>query len=298
MPCFHPVPAWVDAQSGAWVYSWSPKRELLPQVDTPCGKCEGCRRQRAADVSLRCMHEAHFHDAKCFLTLTFDDEHFPASQEAMEREVVLFVKRMRKASGFEVRTFAVCELGERTRRPHAHLLVFGRDFERGQPMARGEAGAVAYASAELSALWSHGHSSVGELTTASANYVARYVLKARSGAFEFEAVAHPLSGELIQFRPAVALCRSRGLGRRWFEAYGKQALHEGFVVLRGGVKVPIPQWYRRLGVKYLRGVGSDAEATAFERMTATAWNRTPERLAVREEVAAAGVAFHRKKGAL
>lgn len=239
------------------------------------------------------MHEARYFEAKCFLTLTFSDENFPLSQAAFEREFVLFIKRLRRASpGVEIKTFGCLELGETTLRPHGHVLVLGRDFSRDAPMSKGQGpdGAICYQSDELDGLWGLGHASVGDLTQQSAGYVARYAMKKRAlrdARGEFVPVPHPLTGELIPFRPARRFACSQGMGRRWFVQFGEQAIREGAVTLRGGVRVPIPSYYVKLAKKLFPGVGADAQCTAIERAQSEAWNRTPERLEVRRTVLAA-----------
>src|SRR5258708_6987049 len=42
----------------------------------PCGKCIGCRMVRVRAWAIRCMHEAQMHDTSCFITLTYDDDHY------------------------------------------------------------------------------------------------------------------------------------------------------------------------------------------------------------------------------
>ena len=148
------------------------------------------------------MHEARYHEASCFLTLTIDDAHFPHSDNEWRAMGLRFVKLLRRRWPGRIRTSGCRELGELTRRPHFHFLVFGRDFPRDAPMARGEGGSLVYRSDELAALWPYGHSSVGDLTEQSASYVARYAMKKRSlrdARGEFEAVRHPVTGQTVFF---------------------------------------------------------------------------------------------------
>ena len=81
MPCYHPVVAYqhkfrqsktgkalIDFKGGS-VREWE-------EIKLPCGRCIGCRLERSRQWALRCIHEAEYHDANCFITLTFDDKHF------------------------------------------------------------------------------------------------------------------------------------------------------------------------------------------------------------------------------
>ena len=77
------------------------------------------------------MHEASLHERNCFLTLTFDDLHLPASGSVNVRDVQLFLKRFRKALTYrnmKIRFFACGEYGDKNLRPHYHLIIFGYDF--------------------------------------------------------------------------------------------------------------------------------------------------------------------------
>lgn len=70
----------------------------LSIVPLPCSKCFGCKKERARQWSLRCVHEASDHEESSFVTLTFSDESFDrrGSRSVEKRDVQLFMKRLRK----------------------------------------------------------------------------------------------------------------------------------------------------------------------------------------------------------
>ena len=77
----------------------------------------------------RCGHEQKMHEASCFFTLTYDDEHVPADYSVKLRDWQLFLKRTRKRTRVKGLRFAGGgEYGELGLRPHYHGLFFNYDF--------------------------------------------------------------------------------------------------------------------------------------------------------------------------
>lgn len=69
-------------------------------IQLPCGQCIGCRLARSREWAIRCTHEAFMFDDKCFITLTYDNEHLPYSESGLptlhREDLTLFLKRLRK----------------------------------------------------------------------------------------------------------------------------------------------------------------------------------------------------------
>ena len=61
------------------------------------------------------------------LNLTYDDAHLPEHGQLWKDELQRFFKRLRKG-GYKFRYVASGEYGEKTRRPHFHIALFGMDF--------------------------------------------------------------------------------------------------------------------------------------------------------------------------
>lgn len=221
----------------------------------PCGQCMGCRLDKAREWATRLSHEAQLHEENAFLTLTFSDEHLPLTNSVDVRDVQLFMKRLRKSLGDRlVRFFACGEYGDRTYRPHYHLILFGHQFPDLVPWRRTGSGYLVYRSAQLEKLWPYGHCEVGSVTTQSAGYVARYVTKKVHGDDE-QARQHYLRGYAVNpetgeervwyvRREFIVMSRRPGIGDAWFEKYSSDAFPSDFVVI-DGVKTPVPRYYSK-----------------------------------------------------
>lgn len=231
----------------------------------PCGKCFGCRKERAMLWTLRIMHEASLQDNNAFITLTYDDTHLPYGVEPTldKRDVQLFVKRARK--DFTFRYFAVGEYGERTARPHYHLITFGW-----LPAFTAQVTARTWSSSELETHWKAGNSTVGQVTPASAAYVAGYVQKKLD------------APEYVGRAPVFSL-KSQGLGKGWLEKYSRD-LNRGYITFEGQ-KVRIPRYYveKKGDVDPEWYLLQKLKAREF-RKEIDQWENTPERLATRERV--------------
>lgn len=295
MTCTSPLWTWQDTDTGEFVFdNLSTFRPLGPRFPLPCGKCMSCRIARSSEWALRCMHERAQHSEACFITLTLSDPNFPESQDAWLSEYQRFMKRLRKHRP-GVRSFGCLELGESTLRPHGHGCLFGVDFSRDEPMARGHSGEVAYRSDELDSLWGLGHASVGDLTPQSAGYVARYALKKRTtgGVLDVVPVPHPITGELVSLTPSRpwAVSTRPGIGAGWFDRYGVSQVEQGFVVGPSYREQPVPRYYRKLARRLDPLIGSDAAASRELLLADPRYysERTPERLAAQDTVLRAKV---------
>jgi hypothetical protein len=125
------------------------------------------------------------HEHSTFLTLTYDDEHLPKTEEGLPtlqpRDLQLFLKRYRKVMP-KIRFFAVGEYGDQSARPHYHLAVFG-----GVPCSSGIGSSNFSRSCCPScdttrAVWGLGLTHQGLLTVQSARYIAGYVTKKMTAA--------------------------------------------------------------------------------------------------------------------
>lgn len=245
----------------------------------------------------RLTHEAKMHEQNCFVTLTFAEEHLPPDMSVSVRDIQLFMKRLRKRTG-KVRFFACAEYGDEGERPHYHLLLFGYDFPDRYYWSRTKSGWIQDRSPILESLWPFGFATVGTVTPESAGYVARYAVKKITGkrAKEHYTRLNPHTGEYLQVRPEFACMSTKpGIGATWYDKFKGDAFPSDFVVVDGSKK-PIPRYYLQQLKKE-----TDAKETPpamldklnpdqinLQRKLKAAKHRdnnTPERLAVREEVA-------------
>lgn len=254
-------------------------------MTVPCGGCVGCRLARSQAWAVRLQHEAKFHEAKSFVTLTYDDAWLPDDYSVSLHAVQKFMKRLRKQQrNNRIRFFACGEYGEENLRPHYHLILFGCDFLSDRtPFRTGGSGHTTYISPSLVKLWPFGFSEIGNVSVESCAYVARYVMKKVNGeaADEHYRRFHPLTGVECQVQPEfLTMSKKPGIGADWWDKYSMDAFPSDFVVLDGR-KYPVPRYYKdRLSDEDAALVVQKRKRKALAR----AADQTPERLAVRQTV--------------
>lgn len=239
MPCYHPIEArYIVKPDGKKKLFFNSRSSPIPwegmtPIQIPCGKCIGCRLERARQWAVRCCYEASLHEQNCFITLTYNDFNLPANNSLVRADPQLFFKRLRKRLGFPIRYFGCGEYGERLQRPHYHAILFGVDFRildkeglcpmnlsTSEPSAAdtqllsGSSSSL-FSSSLLAQLWPFGFNVVGSMTFESACYVARYCTKKLNGAEGKE--AYESQGRL----PPFLMCSTRpGIASEWFDKFG------------------------------------------------------------------------------
>ena len=209
----------------------------------PCGKCIGCRLDRSRQWAMRCMHEAQMHDKNCFITLTYDEDNIPHGRTLVKSDFQKFMKRLRKKFG-KVRYYMCGEYGENFGRPHYHACLFGFDFDDKLLWKRVGKNNV-YISESLQKLWPFGFSTIGAMSFESAAYVARYVMKKRTGKmadvhYQF---LYPETGELIKRLPEYNdMSRNPGIAKEWFDKFYKDVYPSDEVIVNGKRCKP-PRYY-------------------------------------------------------
>ena len=135
----------------------------LEGIPFPCGQCLPCRINRRRVWTHRLMLESYAHTDSCFVTLTYKPESLPPGGTLDKRHVQLFIKSLRdRIHPRRIRYYACGEYGERSRRPHYHLILFGLP---------------AFGTDAVEKCWPHGLVHIGSFTEQSASYVAGYVTK-------------------------------------------------------------------------------------------------------------------------
>ncbi|WP_444881649.1 rolling circle replication-associated protein [Jeotgalibaca porci] len=204
--------------------NFSSLRDTYRMQQVPCGKCLECKKQRVNSWYVRLLEEKKISRSARFVTLTYDDDTIPLSDSYIPTldygDFQRFMKRLRKADQKEVRIkyFLVGEYGEKTQRPHYHVIMFNvNDIEN----VRKE--------------WHYGHIHVGDVTDASIYYTLKYALKN--------------IGEdkpNLDRKPEKALI-SKGMGLSYLTPqmvnYYKKDVSRG-VTLIGNQKVGLPRYYR------------------------------------------------------
>lgn len=270
------------------------------------------------------------HRYNSFITLTYDDEHLPENGALRHRDYVLFMKALRNLlcrsvcngdanntallhSSHEQRAIVTAydivkaykyaprirfymggEYGETYGRPHYHAILFGLDFGDKTYHGKTKAGEKIYLSATLQKLWKHGYSSIGTASFASAAYIARYIMKKRTGdgnKLNYE-ILDLDTGELV-IKPKEYNCMSRahGIGKTWLMQYHKDVYTTDNVITKKGTKLRPPRYYdkqyKKMDAAHLQQIKHIRELEALEHQQ----DHTPERLAVQETVANAKARF-------
>lgn len=279
MPCYRPLYGWQGPGGGA--LQWGAERPNTRQVEIPCGYCTGCRIKRARSWAIRCVHELQTNNGVgSFITLTYDQNNYKPGLEYPDFQA--FMRQIRKSvSG--VRYFCAGEYGETTKRPHFHALLFGLQFENLQ-----ECGTNLYRSRELEEIWTKGFSSIGQITPASAGYVAQYSVKkvyGKAAATHYQRV-HLATGEIVQIKPEMAhMSLKPGIGYEWFKKHWKEAaLARDGVVTHNGKAEPLPRYYFKMLDEISGEIKDWREYTRYIESGKLIHDSTIERLAVREEV--------------
>lgn len=304
MSCFHPITAYRappgfqarGANFGGIVFDDRLSNiEGVEKLKLPCGRCVGCRLEKSRQWAMRIVLEQQMHDASCFITLTYNDEHLPTNKSLDQEDVTLFLKRLRKYLdtdyGKKVRYFYCGEYGSQLGRPHYHLCLFGFDFSKTRKFYKWTpSGDALYIDSELEKIWGKGFCPIGSLTFDSAAYTARYILKKLNG---------DIADEHYQGRKPEFICMSRmpGIGADWLKKYSSDVYSKDYIHLRNGIKARPPKYFDRLFAQMHEPdqisddvVEPDDEYKRFlalkkkrKEYAENDLENTPERLAQREE---------------
>lgn len=240
MPCYSPNRTWEGPvrTPGKINVVWKRSHSLRDvELLLPCGQCVGCREERSRQWAMRIMHETEEYQDNCFITLTYDQEKVPADGSLNLKHYQDFMKRLRKESDHKIRFYHCGEYGEKFKRPHYHALLFNHDFADKTYLKTVNENKV-YTSDTLDKLWPWGYHLIGNVTFASAAYVARYVMKKVNGKIQEE----HYQGK----RPEYAtMSRRPGIGKAYYEKYKKEIYPDDFIV-QDGHKCKPPRFYDNL----------------------------------------------------
>lgn len=281
MACYHPITGYRGKGGITFVRGLSLTGVPLK---LPCGQCIGCRLERSRQWAMRCVHEAKFHAANCFVTLTYDNTFMPAGGSLSKRDLCLFFKRLRNTRG-AFRYYACGEYGSLSARPHYHALVFGLNFPDKTKQSVNRRGDVYYGSAELKELWPYGNNIIGEVNFDTAAYVARYVMKKITGPMaESHYDVMDGNGEIHRRIPEfTVMSRRPGIGLKYYETYGQEVRDHDSVVINGREVLP-PRYYDKKTEEFFPEVREKHLRKRRKAGIARKADNTPDRLSVREEI--------------
>lgn len=195
-------------------------------VPVPCGKCPNCLKRRLASWSFRLEMESLRWTVQHFITLTYDNDHVPITDNTFlslkKKDVQDFFKRLRKRSG-KLRYYVCGEYGTNTKRPHYHAIIFGN---------------ATLMETDIIRSWPHGDVYFGKVEAGSIRYTVQYLDK---GAWT---PAHSRDDREPEYSSM-----SQGIGSNWLtEAQVKSFLADpskGYIYDREGRKIAIPSYYKK-----------------------------------------------------
>lgn len=289
MACYHPIK--VHRSPDGYI-DWNLRSDKLSNFLIPCGRCVGCRLEYSRQWMIRIMHEASLYDENCFLTLTYSDDYLKPSLDYSDFQK--FFKRYRKRfSDRNIRFYMCGEYGDLNKRPHFHACVFNHDFPDKKLFSR-KRGNRLYTSEILADLWPFGYSTIGSLTSQSAAYVSRYIMKKQGQDNPSYERVDESTGEVTRLVPE--FCRMSlkpGIGQGWFDKYHSDVFPADHVVFDGKQLRP-PKFYLR---KYKDLCKNNDQADLYDSIVEkrrsfmqspeAIQNNTSRRLKVREVVALA-----------
>lgn len=146
---------------------YSDATPYVPQtINVPCGHCVNCLINRQQEWIGRLCMESFVSKSVFFITLTYDDDHLPAFSLTSKRDVVLFLKRLRKRFKSKVVRYFICsEYGPTTQRPHYHGLLFFKENVSNEKIIK-----------ILEEVW-HSYFTISPFTANRARYSTKYLFK-------------------------------------------------------------------------------------------------------------------------
>lgn len=221
-------------------------RVVTRSIDIPCGRCVECRLNYSRVWANRLMLEAQEHDYNYFLTLTYNDINCPVYSDGVmtlcKKDLQDFLKRLRRRiEPFKIRYFACGEYGDRTFRPHYHMIVFGLEIPDLELYSVNRGNAL-YTSDWLNDIWGNGFVTVGQCDWQSCAYTARYVMKKLRDVSD-------RCDELGIAPEFLVMSRRPGIGRLYFEKNADKIYETDELILSskdGGIRSKPPRYFDTL----------------------------------------------------
>jgi len=105
--------------------------ELKEPLTLACGRCDLCLSARAKKWAEQCMLEAKLTNLQThcnlFITLTYADEFLPENNSLSKNDLSQYLDKLHNLNvnkKQKIRFFAAGEYGDKSRRPHYHLILF------------------------------------------------------------------------------------------------------------------------------------------------------------------------------
>lgn len=182
-----------------------------------CGQCMPCRINRSRSWIGRMLLESMGHPASCFITLTFNEERKPKDGCLSKRPLQLFMKKLRaRVAPRRLRFYGVGEYGEKSWRPHYHVLVFGLSLKEVET---------------IKACWSRGFVHVGEVSAQSIAYVTGYMQKNMKKKTDPRLDGRTPEFCVMSLRPAIGSNACGNISESLRRQFGTAAMFDGRIAI-------------------------------------------------------------------
>jgi hypothetical protein len=201
-----------------------------------------------------------------FITLTYDDDHVPGMilktgeilrkvqytwkpgaerpesvQILLYTDIQKFLKRLRKATGDDIRYFCAGEYGEKTARPHYHLILYGWKPTDLKPIYKKRCNGY-FTSETLCKIWNNGNVQIAQAVPETYRYVAGYVTKKM---YEIDGKKANNYYDLGQPKPFAKMSLKPGIGDAWYKAHKEEIWKAGYIQCTNGKHARIPRYYEK-----------------------------------------------------
>lgn len=244
--------------------------EMLPEysdhsiIEVPCGGCISCRLDYSRDWANRCTLESLQYECNYFVTLTYDDDHLHYGElgnpTICKEDLDKFIKDLRqklsrKLGHTGLRYFYCQEYGDRTNRPHAHLILFNCPLPDLIDYFPQDDGSVIRQKNEMTGDWYQYSQFIkdcwdkGNILIANCNwntnaYVSRYILKKQKGKN-----GSIYSEKLGIVPPYIRMSNRPGIGQRYYDDHKVDLSNHPYIILPRDHKNPlcsmIPRYYKK-----------------------------------------------------
>lgn len=247
--CTRPLTCYQNPDGGRPIFGEVGRKEGLPELKLPCGKCPECCKDYYTQWATRGSRELAQWDSNLFITLTYDEEHLPDDRSLNKKHVQDFIKRVKKHFGSSknnpIRQTYCGEYGSLTSRPHYHAILYNCYFPDAKFHRKTDQGHSVFTSEILSNLWGKGFAEFGYATPATIAYLYKYILKKKSRrerrnplVLELDGITYDVAHEFIESS------RNPGIGAFMRDS---DSLKKGYLSVNG-VRKKLPKYY----MEYLR----------------------------------------------
>lgn len=234
--CLFPIRAsYPPKPEGGRHFTYKGRGKLIFNPDgdilLPCQKCILCLKKRASEWALRAQHEISLHKENCFITLTYDEYHLP-TRENMKKAFKQFMDSLRKKIHPRKIGYIVShEYGEKKKRIHHHVLIFGYQPTDMVYLKTTPKGNKLFTAKEIKSIWKHGFHNIGDANGKTAYYIASYALKSKT-----HTITERQTGEIVEVSDKFDCSKRPGIGLRYLEKNYKQLIQS---------KTHLPRYYKK-----------------------------------------------------